>query len=427
MRAVIFLLTFFHTSLLLFSQPVYNNCNSAFELCPNETYSFNNLGANVTFCPGCEDDFNFCFPTDNTIWLSFTTNTAGGDVLIDITNLNFEVTVGQDTELQAALIQAVAACDASTYSLVGTCTSNETGDFTLSGLGLLPLTTYYIVIDGDNAGVGITNPAECSFDVEITGPGIDRTIPTANVMANNNSACQNEVVTFTVSLTDCPDNGSFTWFINDVAAATTADTFWSVSNLQDGDIVSVESSCFTQCVTVISADALPISVYSFFIDAGEDIIVNQGDFVQLAGQTTAPIHQWSPSFGVSSTTDLNAIATPVQTTTYSLTAEENGCVLTDQVTIFISESLEIPNTFSPNGDNDNDVWVITGIEQFPDNQLKIFTRWGQEVYSTSGYSELKAWDGTAASGNVSEGVYYYILELRDEEKQLFKGHLNVVR
>jgi hypothetical protein len=49
-----------------FAQPAYNDCNSALELCPNKLFPLTNSGANKTFCPGCEDDFSFCFSANNT-------------------------------------------------------------------------------------------------------------------------------------------------------------------------------------------------------------------------------------------------------------------------------------------------------------------------------------------------------------------------
>src|SRR4051812_40737832 len=68
-KNVIFLLMLlFGGNTLLFAQPVYNNCFNALEICPNTTFSINNIGANKTVCPDCEDDFAFCFTANNTIW-----------------------------------------------------------------------------------------------------------------------------------------------------------------------------------------------------------------------------------------------------------------------------------------------------------------------------------------------------------------------
>jgi len=196
------------------AQETYNSCVNALAICPNETYSVNNIGANITFCPGCEDDFTFCFTPENSIWLSFTTNATGGAVQVDFSNLVFEVSAGQDTELQASILEAIAPCDATTYTQLGTCASNETGNFSLTAAGLTPNTTYYVVVDGDNNGVGITDPAECTFDVSISGVGVDRPVSTISIDPQTGSFCAQETATFTATITDCPDMGDYQWFIN---------------------------------------------------------------------------------------------------------------------------------------------------------------------------------------------------------------------
>jgi gliding motility-associated-like protein len=424
---VIFLLTSICIWQFASAQEAYNNCNNAFELCPNNNYSFNNIDANATVCPGCEDDFNYCFDTDNSIWMTFTTNATGGDIQVDLTNLVFQNDPGQDNELQATIIEAAAPCDATTYTQIGNCVSNATGNFSLNAVGLPANTTYYVVVDGDNNGVGITDPAEASFDLTISGTGIDRPVPTAFVGTLTPSSCLNDIVTYEAILQNCPDSTDYQWFINGDLAATTTDPFFSTTALQDGDIVSVQNTCFTQCVdTVTGTAAQPQSVYTIFVDAGNDLTINDGESIQLFGSTSATVYYWTPTFLLNSSTVLNPIANPTETTTFTLTAEENGCTLSDQVTITVSSDLVIPNTFSPNEDGNNDTWEIRGIDAYPSNTVKIYNRWGQIVFSAVSYSSLKAWDGTIRSGKAAEGVYYYVIDLGDGS-DIKNGSLTLLR
>jgi hypothetical protein len=163
------------------SQELYNNCNDALSLCPNQSYSVNNLSANKTLCPGCEDDFTFCFSASNTIWLTFTTNAVGGNVQIDFDNLVFETNPGQGNQLQATLLSAGVPCNAASYSAIGNCVNNATGNFTLNAAGLTPATAYYIVVNGLNTGAGVTQAAECSFDISVSGAAVDRPVATVPV------------------------------------------------------------------------------------------------------------------------------------------------------------------------------------------------------------------------------------------------------
>jgi len=424
---VIFLLTLFSSLSFAFGQELNNNCATPLELCPSVLYSTNNLGANVTFCPGCEDDFNFCFATDNTIWFSFTTNATGGNVQVDFTNLIFEANAGQDNELQATIIETAVPCNAGSYIQLGNCVSNATANFSLNAAGLTPNTSYVIVVDGDNNGAGITSAAECSFDIMISGPGIDRTASTIGVVQTETDICQNDVVSFFASVQNCPDTGQYNWYINGALAAVTDLPEFQTSGLNDGDLVTVETSCYLLCPEIISVDATAMTVYSFNVYAGEDRTIIPGEVVSLNGVTTAPSYFWSPSYLFSDPNALATVALPTETITLSLTATENGCTISDYVTITVTTELDIPNTFSPNGDNINETWIITGIELYPDNSVKIYDRWGQEVFQTTGYSSEKTWNGDIRNRKASEGVYFYVIDLGGDNSSIVKGTLTLIR
>ncbi len=425
---VIFLLTCIWSYFSVFSQEIYNNCSNALELCPNQIYSINNIDANVAVCPTCEDAFAFCFTPDNTIWTTFTTNATGGNVTVSCSNLVFEVFPGRDTELQAAVVQAGFPCDGSTLSLVGTCVSNATGNFVLNAAGLAPNTTYYVVFDGDNTGAGIVLPAECTLDVAISGPGVDRPIPSISLIEPSSPVCAQEIVTFSAITSDCPDNPDYRWYINGVLVATTIDSFFQTTALQNGDIVQVETDCYLLCPEITSVTGTPVSVVTFLVEAGPDQTINVGQSVVLGGLTGAPVFNWSPSFLVSNPQSLNPITSPTETTTFTLTATQNGCTFSDQTTVFVETGIEIPNTFSPNGDGDNDTWLIKGLQAYPNSFISIYNRWGTLVYDILGYSDQKAWNGGSLRGTpLAEGVYFYVIELRDSEEQVFKGSITLIR
>ncbi len=96
------------------------------------------------------------------------------------------------------------------------------------------------------------------------------------------------------------------------------------------------------------------------------------------------------------------------------------------ITIFpIREELEIYNLVTPDDDGKNDYWYIRGIENYPDNEILIFNRWGTKVKEYSGYNnEDKRWDGTNDKGKyLPDGVYYYILKIK--ELKTFTGWIYV--
>ncbi|TDO22026.1 gliding motility-associated C-terminal domain-containing protein [Pedobacter duraquae] len=82
------------------------------------------------------------------------------------------------------------------------------------------------------------------------------------------------------------------------------------------------------------------------------------------------------------------------------------------------------NAFSPDGDGKNDTWEIKNIDAYPDNDLQIFDRSGNRVYSAESYSKAKSWDG----GTQSSGTFYYVLRAKiDGVNKTFKGFITMVK
>ena len=91
-----------------------------------------------------------------------------------------------------------------------------------------------------------------------------------------------------------------------------------------------------------------------------------------------------------------------------------------------SGPIKVHTGFSPNGDNMNDTWTIEGIENYPDNKVMVFNRWGNLVYDKEGY--LNDWDGTWRSDNLPDGTYFYLVEVNINGKtETFSGYLQIHR
>jgi gliding motility-associated-like protein len=83
----------------------------------------------------------------------------------------------------------------------------------------------------------------------------------------------------------------------------------------------------------------------------------------------------------------------------------------------------IPQAISPNGDGLNDTWFIDGIENYPNNTVTIFSRWGDVVYKVSGYDNTNIlWQGEFLNGKdtenseVPDGTYFYEIQLNGKSK-----------
>ncbi len=108
-----------------------------------------------------------------------------------------------------------------------------------------------------------------------------------------------------------------------------------------------------------------------------------------------------------------------------------GCILKDSIYLEpgpCCDEVYLPNAFSPNGDQNNDVWrVVTaaGIEMI---QLDIYDRWGNKVWGTSDIAD--SWDGTLKGKMLDVNTYYFIFRykcLADGEKHVKKGDIILIR
>lgn len=413
-RKVICSITVLLVGWTAFAQESYNTCSNAYELCPGKTATLNNIGANATVCANCEDDFTFCFSGENTVWMRFTTNAAGGDVNVQFSNLSFQNATGQGTALQAALLSATLPCISSSYSLVSNCVSNGTSNFALNVIGLLSNTTYFVVVNG---AMGATSNAEATFDVLLSGTGVNRN-PTFTISTPQTAICLGQSVTLTAHTTGCPNQSVFTWLVNGAVVGTTMDSTFTYNQLKDNDIVTAKVTCFSSCKDTLTGTPIVFSVDSFLVDAGEDRYISQGESVKLNGQTTAGSVLWSPSVAMNNPTFVQPVVQPQETTTYFLTADNGTCTITDEVTVFVKKGLVIPNTITPNGDGINDEWEILGMDDFPNCEIEVFDRWGQLVFQTTGYPDNKRWDGTSRTGRkLAAGAYYYVINLRKSENE----------
>nr|WP_252723752.1 gliding motility-associated C-terminal domain-containing protein [Winogradskyella psychrotolerans] len=98
----------------------------------------------------------------------------------------------------------------------------------------------------------------------------------------------------------------------------------------------------------------------------------------------------------------------------------------DNATVEISNCLIIPEGISPNNDDKNDTLVIPCIEDYLGNTLKIYNRYGTQIYEAKNYRNT--WDGTANMGLLKSsnllpvGTYFYVLEVNGIAKP-FVGYV----
>jgi gliding motility-associated-like protein len=95
---------------------------------------------------------------------------------------------------------------------------------------------------------------------------------------------------------------------------------------------------------------------------------------------------------------------------------------------FVGEwcTYHLPNVVTPNGDGVNDLFTIEFAEFFPQASLRIFNRWGIEVFSQENYDQYQERTGGWDPGDLSEGVYFIELRLPTLNK-VETGNLTILR
>ena len=147
-------------------------------------------------------------------------------------------------------------------------------------------------------------------------------------------------------------------------------------------------------------------------------------------------YQWSPIDILSCTDCSSPTATPLETTTISVTVTDaNGCEATDEITIETEieiKEITIPNAFTPDFDGTNDRFTILG--GGPDDRIismEIYSRLGELVYEAAnlplGDSD-RGWDGNYKGERQQPDVYiYHAVVLTEGEERAFTGDIMLIR
>lgn len=171
-------------------------------------------------------------------------------------------------------------------------------------------------------------------------------------------------------------------------------------------------------VTVTDANSCNLNL-NVFVDTfplptlilEELIEIDWGSDLQLQPTTNGTSYLWSPSEGLSCSTCLNPYVTSNTSSIYQLTVTSiDGCKSTKSVTIKLNGILYVPNAFTPNGDNDNDIFYAFG-QNIVEFEMMIFDRWGEKLFTSENLDE--GWDGTYQGELAKTETYVWKIKYKD--------------
>lgn len=253
--------------------------------------------------------------------------------------------------------------------------------------------------------------------------------PVAQVTFDQTALSMCSGAVFAANISSCLPGSTITWTSSDGQSGTSTtigDTIFNTGN---------SPSTVQYNVTVVTngcagiPDSMTVTAYPYaddnFVVTTAPYLVNTNltfdNQTQLNGNTLLS-HVWTfgDSTGSPLDDEIHQYADTGLVTICHYTMTTLGCDDSTCYTILIEDmTLQYPNIITPNGDGTNDALYFKALEYYPANKLEIFNRWGNLLYTKEGYKN--DWKGD----DLTDGVYYYVLTIKDKEP--YKSILHIVR
>ncbi len=174
------------------------------------------------------------------------------------------------------------------------------------------------------------------------------------------------------------------------------------------------------------------------VDAGPDQIVTAGSLVYLNPTYSSDVvsWEWKPSTYLDCATCPKAVSAIRQSMDYALEVTNNqGCKATDVLNVKLvcdQSGVFFPAGFSPNGDGVNDIFFPRGRGIRNIYSLRIFNRFGQEVFKRQNFNIddiSQGWDGTFNGKALPADVYIYLFDALCDSNERFqlRGNVTLLR
>ncbi len=214
-------------------------------------------------------------------------------------------------------------------------------------------------------------------------------------------------------------------------ASPSASTQYSViiSTINTNTLFPNDTCKFT-LVTAVNVNTL--SVIPISADANPDTVVKGNSSVLTLYASPGALVTWYPINSTAPVYGYTVTATPPRTTTYTVTISRGPCTKTLQVTVYVIEDgcdendVFVPNTFTPNGDGENDIMYARG-GKLSEVYFAIYNRWGEMVFETN--DKTIGWDGIYKGRPADVGVFGYYVKAKCANglKTFKKGNITLIR
>src|SRR5690606_12895014 len=189
---------------------------------------------------------------------------------------------------------------------------------------------------------------------------------------------------------------TYEWFYNDVKISGTNPVIEVADSGRYFVVVTNEGICSDTS----DAQSLMVEAPDVKLDKNElELEFNKPDSIIATINYPFWRLNWSPNDSIFVVDTLNNnrisfVVNPDKGKNYTFTLTSPlGCIDSQMVKVRVFKPIRVPNVFTPNGDGVNDSWTIAGLESYPDVDVKVFNRWGNIVFQSTGYMEVNEWNG----------------------------------
>lgn len=261
-------------------------------------------------------------------------------------------------------------------------------------------------------------------------------VPTPDFSGDNLMDCSPLITNFT-NLTDPSMTANCEWLFEDGGTSMNCDNqyIWSIPGTYDVTLtVTTTDGCIvdTTFVNYITVNPTPVPDFTWNPNPA-NVLYPEVNFTNLtlggdsyvwdiAGlQTTSTTH---PSFEFSD--DTGAV---YQVCLYATNMFNCAASICHEVEVQSVLLVYAPNTFTPNGDGVNDIFLpIFQGHEVNSYEMTIFNRWGEVVFRSN--SLTPGWDGTHKNIKAKEDTYVWKIKIKDDrnaKKVEYSGHVNLLR
>lgn len=211
------------------------------------------------------------------------------------------------------------------------------------------------------------------------------------------------------------------------------------TGLQQGNYtitISTLDGCSNDTViSVLKVEELKLSVAqdTFYLRLGETAAL------QATVNQTGVIFNWQPALYLSDPASSAPVSLPFRDIAYRVIATNaRNCSKTEDVLIFVQidrdSGIYIPNAFTPNDDNTNDVFLVRssnpGVKLV--SRMLIYDKWGELLFEATDKepnNPVFGWDGNFLNAPAMPGIYRYEISIlfADGETLHYSGALNLIR